>query len=231
MRFLKIFLLSLLCALPFSAQAQDTYGEYHDPIEGFNRGVYAFNRGVDKILLRPVAWGYRYAVPQYGRDRVGDFFTNLSEPVTFLNSLLQGDVNNAFVTFWRFAINSSVGILGLYDQAQYAGLKLRREDFGQTLGWYGVGPGFYLMLPILGPSSGRDAIGRLADTFTTPTTYIEEEWVPIGLTIAEGIHRRSTVLDFTDQVDATAIDPYATYRSTYMQYRADMIRNGRPSVK
>lgn len=229
MRFFKIFSLLAVLAMAVSpAYAQDAADD-GDPIEGFNRTIFTFNKGVDYVLIRPVAWGYREIVPQYGRERVGNFFTNLGEPVNFLNAALQGDADQAFTTFWRFLINSTIGILGLYDQASYMGLDYRNEDFGQTLGYYGAGPGFYLVLPILGPSNARDAIGKVVDVFTDPVTYVEEDWVPIALAVGEGIHTRAAYLEITDNIDETSIDPYANYRSLYLQRRIDLINNGNPS--
>lgn len=221
--FTLLFASFFLMAAPVMAQ-EDLADQ--DPIEGLNRGIFMFNRGVDTVLLRPIAWGYREVVPAYGRDRVGSFFQNLGEPVNFANAVLQGDLEQGFTTFWRFLINSTVGLAGLYDQAQHMGLPYRQEDFGQTLGHYGSGPWFYLVLPIIGPSSGRDAVGRVADWFTNPVSYIDEEEVSIGLAIGEGIHRRASILEITDQIDNSAIDPYATYRSAFLQRRLDLINNG-----
>lgn len=222
-------LVALAAALISSPLKAQDYADDADPIEGLNRAIFTFNQGVDYVLIRPVAWGYREVVPQYGRDRMGNFFTNLGEPVNFVNAALQGDLNQAFTTFWRFLINSTIGIAGLYDQASYMGLAYRNEDFGQTMGWYGAGEGFYLVLPILGPSSARDAIGMVADVFTSPLTYVEEESIPLGVAIAKGIHTRAAYLEITDNIDETAIDPYATYRSLYLQRRIDLIQNGQPS--
>ena len=218
-----IFFLSLLvAALPLHAEEE---GEY-DPIETVNRGTFFFNKYLDKGVIRPLAWGYRKIVPDYGRDRVGDFFANLAEPVNFLNALLQGDGTQAANTLGRFVVNTTIGVVGLWDQAQKMDLPYRQEDFGQTLGYYGVKPGFYLVLPVLGPSSGRDAVGKVADWFTSPVTYIDNDAITYGLAAGQGIHYRSTILDITDQIDASAIDPYATYRSAYFQRRVDLISNG-----
>lgn len=204
--------------------AQET--EDNDPIEGFNRAIFTFNQGVDTVLIRPIAWGYKYIMPQYGEERVTSFFTNLGEPVNFLNSGLQGDSDQAFNSLFRFLINSSVGVAGLYDQAQYAGLPYRREDFGQTLGAWGVDHGFYLVLPLLGPSSGRDGVGRVVDMFSDPFNYINDDVTRIALTAGKVIETRAGLLEITDQFDQ-AIDPYATYRSAYLQRRLDQVNNGR----
>lgn len=224
-----LFAFLVIIAVSAPAHAQDSYAEDIDPIEGFNRGIFWFNKGVDTAIIRPIAWGYKHGVPQYGRDRLGNFFSNLGEPVNFLNAALQGDVDQTFTTLWRFLINSTLGIGGLWDQAAGMGLQYRSEDFGQTLGHYGVGPGFYLVLPILGPSNGRDAVGLVADAFSNPVSYVEPEWIPIALAVGAGIHKRATYLEITDNIDNTSIDPYATYRSAYLQRRIDLINNGTPS--
>lgn len=223
-RFIAIFMFAFMLAASAPAKAQEA-GDI-DPIEGVNRAIFAFNKVLDTYIVRPIAWTYRKVVPDYGRERVNSFFTNLGEPINFANAVLQGDTKQAFTTFWRFALNSTVGIGGIFDQAKYMNLPYRKEDFGQTMGTYGMGPSFYLMLPILGPSSGRDAVGRVADWFTDPVSYVDNDWVVYGLAAAEGINDRARILDFTDQTDRSAIDPYATYRSTYLQYRADLIKNG-----
>jgi phospholipid-binding lipoprotein MlaA len=196
-----------------------------DPLEPVNRGIFAFNEAVDDFLIQPVARTYKGVVPEWGRDRVGNFFENLSAPVTFLNSVLQGDVDNAFATFWRFMINTTFGIGGLFDQAEIAGLAARDEDFGQTLGHYGADPGTYLVLPFIGPTTTRDAVGLVADSVTNPFNYVSGE-VIIGHVVGEGVHDRSEVLDLTDEIDRTSFDPYSTYRSAYFQKRKDLVTNG-----
>lgn len=212
--------LALVTAPVVAADVDD-----EDPIEGFNRAIFTFNQGVDTVLIRPIAWGYKYAMPDYGEERVSSFFSNLGEPVNFLNAGLQGDADQAFNSFFRFLINSSVGIVGLYDQAQYAGLPYRREDFGQTLGNWGLGHGFYLVLPLLGPSSARDGVGRVVDIFTDPFNYINDDTTRIALTAGRVIETRAGLLEITDQFD-DSIDPYATYRSAYLQRRLDLVNNG-----
>lgn len=210
-----------LIAAPLVAEEADD----GDPIEGFNRTIFTFNHGVDTVLIRPIAWGYKYVMPDYGEERVSSFFSNLGEPVNFLNSGLQGDADQAFNSLFRFLINSSVGIAGLYDHAQYAGLPYRREDFGQTLGSWGLDHGFYVVLPLFGPSSARDGIGRVVDIFTDPFNYINDDTTRIAITAGRVIETRAGLLEITDQFD-DSIDPYATYRSAYLQRRLDMVNNG-----
>ena len=220
---LRIFFITMLAvALPAFAQEPSE----NDPLETVNRGVFFFNKYLDKGVLRPLAWTYRKVVPDYGRDRIGNFFTNLAEPVNFLNILLQGEPGLAADTLGRFVVNTTFGVAGFWDRAKDMNLPYRQEDFGQTLGHYGSGPGFYLVLPVLGPSSARDGAGKVVDWFTNPVSYIDNDAITYGLAIGQGIHYRSTILDITDQIDESAIDPYATYRSAFLQRRADLITNG-----
>lgn len=206
-------------------------GEVYDPWEPFNRKVYRFNEALDKYMLQPTARGYRKVVPAWGRERVHLFLRNLSEPLTFVNAVLQVDSDRAITSFWRFAINSTWGVGGMFDIAGQEGLVYRDEDFGQTLGRYGVGPGPYLMLPILGPSNPRDALGKGVDVFTDPFNLILDDeqailWARYGVNLVD---TREQLLDITDEVELNSFDPYAAYRSIYMQNRASKIRNGESS--
>jgi len=221
----QLFLILCMGVLVVATPAVAEDSDDGDPIEGFNRAIFTFNHGVDTVLIRPIAWGYKHAMPDYGQERVSSFFSNLGEPVNFLNSGLQGDTDQAFNSLFRFLINSSVGIAGLYDQAQYAGLPYRREDFGQTLGEWGMGHGFYLVLPLLGPSSARDGVGRVVDIFTDPFNYINDDTTRIALIAGKVVDTRAGLLEITDQFD-DSIDPYAAYRSAYLQRRLDQVNNG-----
>lgn len=208
--------------------AKEAYApdEVYDPVETVNRAIYGFNDFLDKILLKPVAEGYRYIVPKPVRKGVHNALSNLKEPVTVLNSALQGDKENSFTSFWRFTINSTWGILGIFDVASEAGLPLREEDYGQTAGVYGAGNGPYLMLPILGPSNARDVFGRVVDTFTDPFNYALHDDATVGRSIVTGIDARERTLDLIDEIKRTSLDPYAAIRSLYTQKRADEIANG-----
>lgn len=196
-----------------------------DPFEPVNRGVFAFNEVVDNAVLQPVARAYRFLVPEYGRQRVTNVLSNLTMPVVFLNSVLQGDPGNAFSSLFSFVLNSTLGIGGIFDFAgANTDLKVNREDFGQTLGVWGVGPGAYIMLPIIGPSSARDTVGMVADWFSDPFNYADNEIV-ITRTVLRTIDARAGTLDLTDEVYRTSLDPYATFRSGYLQKREAMVKN------
>ena len=196
-----------------------------DPLETMNRGIYAFNDVFDRFLLAPVARCYRSAVPEYGRQRVTNVLANLKQPVIFLNSVLQADPENAFSSFWSFMLNTTLGIGGLFDFADVnTDLKVRDEDFGQTLGVWGVGPGPYIVLPILGPSSLRDTVGLAGDWFSDPFNYLDDEIV-ITRTVIRAIDARANTLDLTDEINEKSFDPYATFRSGYLQKREAQVQN------
>ncbi|MCP5362196.1 MAG: VacJ family lipoprotein [Hyphomicrobiales bacterium] len=200
---------------------------YHpipDPLEGLNRKVFEFNETMDETFLSPVARTYRNAVPEWGRYRVGNVLSNLGEPVNFVNSILQGDVESIFTSFWRFTLNTTLGLGGLFDQASSWGLKEKRRDFDQTLANYGVGTGPYLVLPFFGPSTARGTVGRLGDVFADASTYAS--WpVAAGYRTTDIIHTRSEYLDLVDDIRRDSFDPYATFKSAYTQRRAKLIEN------
>lgn len=199
----------------------------YDPLEGLNRGIFAFNKVVDQGVLRPVSIVYKSVFPSYARDRVSHFLDNLKSPIVFANSLLQGDAQNTFVTFWRFAINSTLGVLGMFDIATELGVPQRNEeDFGQTLAVWGLGEGPYLVLPLLGPSGVRDVLGRGVDVALDPLTYnMLEDREHIYLRVADVIDARTRLGAVIDNTYRDAIDPYATFRSLYLQRREALIKN------
>lgn len=222
-------------AAPVNAQQADdfdVYDDYYagtqisDPLEGFNRGVYKFNLFFDKMLLRPIAKGYVTVVPEFGRDRVHCFLTNLGEPVNMLNGFLQGNPEYGFTSMWRFLINTTLGVGGLFDFAGYNfGLTEKDEDFGQTMGRYGVGSGPYIMIPFLGPSSGRDVLGRIVDAFTNPFNYVDEDGYIYARVVADAVDSRSRNMELLEDIERGSVDPYATIRSSWTQYRAAQVRN------
>src|SRR3954451_11493938 len=143
-----------------------------DPFETVNRGIYQFNEGVDKAILKPIAQGYRFVVPQFIRGSISNFFSNINDVVVMLNNVLQGKFTTAYSDFGRIAMNSTLGIVGLFDIASEAGIEKHDEDFGQTLGYWGVQDGPFLMLPFYGPSTVRDTVGRAVDYHLDPVTYV-----------------------------------------------------------
>jgi phospholipid-binding lipoprotein MlaA len=218
---------SLLLSACASAPAN---GDVYDPYEKVNRGVYEFNTFLDKGLIRPVAKGYRYVTPYGIRSRIGNFSDNLREPVNMLNAFLQGDFTQGMVDFWRFLLNTTVGLGGLNDVASTAGLKHRTEDFGQTLAAWGSGPGPFIELPLLGPSNGRDTVGRVVDFATTPWYYFMGGTGDVALTAGQGLVERERLIDPMDDIYDTSLDPYITFRSVYDQHRNAAIRNTQDST-
>jgi phospholipid-binding lipoprotein MlaA len=200
-----------------------------DPFEPFNRTMYSFNNGVDRVLLGPVAHGYETVVPQFGRRRVRDFLDHWKSPVWFANDVLQGDFNHAGVTASRFALNTTVGVLGVYDfAAAHAELPKRDEDFGQTLGVHGMSNGAYLMLPLYGPTTFRDLTGTFVDILMDPFTWAEFD----GDDAFRVTTRTLDIVDIRVQTDPVietvreSIDPYAQARALYIQNRRERVRNG-----
>lgn len=200
-----------------------------DPFEPVNRKIYAFNTWLDRRLLEPTSTAYGRFVPAPARTSTRAFVDNLKGPVWLTNDLLQGEWDRAGQTATRFTLNTTLGVAGLYDFAdRVAGIPKHDEDFGQTLGSYDIGNGPYLMLPILGPSTTRDAFGRVVDTVIDPTNLIQPNdalGYRLGLLTADTIDIRYQTAPAIDAV-ADAADPYAQVRSLYVQARNGSIRNG-----
>lgn len=223
--------LTIVSACAATSPENTTRASYdYDPIEPVNRGIFRFNEFVDTIVLEPAARAYRFVVPKAGRRAVGNFFTNMSEPVTVLNATLQRDPERAFTAFWRFTLNSTFGAAGLFDWAEdNAGLEHRREDFGQTLAIWGAPAGPYLVLPLMGPSNVRDTVGQVVDGFSDPFNYDEvlETDTRIVLGVVNIVDLRKQNIEVIEDIYDTSFDPYSTIRSGYLQRRDDMIRNGK----
>ena len=213
-----------------SSQSADGFQTVYDPLEPLNRSIFKVNEAVDFIVIRPISATYRQVVPDPLQEMVTNFLRNLATPVTLLNELLQGDWEGAEVAATRFFLNSTVGLAGLIDIAGYNTPELahRSEDFGQTLGVWGVGDGPYLVLPLLGPTNLRDGVGRIVDTASDPLTYVDDEtitWTRLGLTAVDA---RARSLDALDEIQGSSIDFYAAIRSLYWQNRRSEIFDGAP---
>ncbi len=199
----------------------------NDPLEDVNRVVFEINRTIDETLLKPAAIIYRGVVPEFGRERIDNALSNLGEPVTFANDLLQGEFERAGITAARFVMNSTLGFFGMFDvAAEGAGLERHKEDFGQTLGVWGLGQGPYLMLPLLGPSNPRDVVGIVADMFMDPFGYVFDSDVKNARSIMTAVNERSKYIEELDSVEKTSVDFYAALRDLYRQKREADIRNG-----
>lgn len=197
--------------------------ETADPLEGVNRKVYAFNEGLDMVLIKPLAKGYVYVTPGFVQTGVGNFFDNLFYPTVFMNQFLQGKVKTGAQDTGRFLINTTLGIAGLFDVATQVGLKENNEDFGQTFAVWGVGSGPYVVLPVLGPSTGRDTVGRVAGMFANPLFYIEDDETRYGLLGLNTIDTRARLLKADELVTG---DKYLFVRDAYLQRRKHLINDG-----
>jgi phospholipid-binding lipoprotein MlaA len=204
-----------------------------DPWEGMNRSIYGFNDALDRALVEPTAKGYRAITPAFFRSGVRNFLHNLRAPVIFTNDVLQAEPERAGTTLGRFAINTTVGVAGLFDVATHAGLEKHDEDFGQTLAVWGFSSGPYLMLPFLGPSTVRDATGRVVDIAIDPITYADFRHDDTARAVRFGadlLTQRTDAIEAIESIRETSLDPYVSTRSAYFQARASAIRNGEEAV-
>lgn len=212
-----------------SAPDAASAGAISDPWEGFNRRMFSVHKGLDRAVVGPVARGYKAVTPRPVRKGVGNFVDNLGEPVTFVNDVLQLKPKRAGKTVGRFVINTTVGVLGVFDVAGNAGLPRESEDFGQTLGRYGAEPGPYVFIPVLGPSSVRDVGGRVVDGFINPLNTVDFEnatEIRAGVYVGGAVNTRAELDPQIRQLEATATDEYATYRSLYAQRRRAEVADG-----
>jgi phospholipid-binding lipoprotein MlaA len=200
-----------------------------DPYEPFNRGVYRFNDGLDKAVVQPAARAYRGLLPLFVRESVGNVFSNIGDVRNVLNNGLQGKLGAAYADLGRILINSTLGLGGLFDIASEAGIDKHNEDFGQTLGAWGARSGSFLMLPILGPTSTRDALGSVVDYATNPLTFVDPTGAQFALRGAEGIDNRTQLLDAGAVLEKSVLDPYLFMRDAYFQRRQALVRDGRPA--
>ena len=212
-----------------AAEAAEPQGDPADPWEGWNRKVFAVNMAVDRALLVPLAEGYRAVTPKVGRRGLRRFLAHLKSPVIFANDLLQGEFARAGETLSLFMINSTIGAGGFADPMGHMGVAPHKEDFGQTLAVWGVESGPYLFVPLLGPSSGRDAFGSVVEIGLNPLLYVRTDAASIArLSTAGvgGISAREQFLDPLAEIEAKSLDFYASYRSFYTQARKREIANG-----
>lgn len=199
-----------------------------DPLEGFNRSVDGFNQVVDKAVVKPLAQGYDKVTPPEIKTVIGNFFSNLDDISVAVNNLLQGKPKAAGSDISRFALNTTIGIVGLADVATELGFQKNDEDFGQTLGVWGVGSGPYLVLPLLGPSTLRDAPARFVDAPLDPLYHYDDIRVRNSLLVVNVVNTRARLLPATDLVERVALDQYAFVRDAYLKRRASLIRDGAP---
>ncbi len=211
--------------------ARAEYERINDPLEPLNRATHDFNMTVDRFILKPIAQVYRAIFPKPIRKGITNALDNLQAPLIFANDILQGEFDRGGVTLGRFITNSTIGIAGLFDPATKMGMEKHTEDFGETLAVWGVGEGFYLVLPFFGPSNPRDALGRGVEFFGDPVSIALEDndlkEVSYARTGLEVVDYRERNIETLEDLERNTGDLYATMRSAYRQNRAFRISNGR----
>ncbi|MEK6211243.1 MAG: VacJ family lipoprotein [Pseudomonadota bacterium] len=226
-RALLPFVLACACLLAGCATGPNP----RDPYEGFNRKVFAFNEGLDKAVLKPVAKGYAKVLPKFARTGVTNFFNNLGVVVTTFNDAIQLKGEKVPVDIARFVTNLTFGIFGLIDVATELGIENRHEDFGQSLGYWGVGSGPYIVLPFFGPSTVRDGSGLAVDFVVSPFFYWEEQGqVRWGLVAVDIVNTRANLLPAEKFLDESGVERYTFLRDGYLQRREYLIHDGNPPV-
>jgi phospholipid-binding lipoprotein MlaA len=221
---MRISWLAAACLL--TACAHSPIDEPSDPLEPVNRAFFTFNEKLDQYVARPVAQTYVTYVPQPMRVGVGNFLRNITYPTVIVNDVLQGKVTQAGADTGRLLLNSTFGIGGLLDPATMVGLERHDEDFGQTFGKWGIGPGWYLMIPFLGPSSNRDLVGRVGNTLTNPVSYASSD-VTIPFAVIEALDTRAGLLG-AEKVVQQQFDRYIFVRGAYLQRRQNQVYDGNP---
>ncbi len=229
---MRLLAAAVFCTLAWGCASAP--GEASDPLEPVNRVFFHFNHALDKHAALPAASFYRSAIPEPVRKGLHNFLANLNEPVTFGNDVLQGDFDNAGKSAERFALNTTLGAAGFLDVATERGLYRRPEDFGITLGKYGVPSGPYLVLPLLGPETVRDFSARFADSYMVPTHYFSysgKTEVSLLMNGLGALDQRSQNVSILHDIERISVDYYATSRSIYLQSRESRIHDGEPAAE
>ena len=229
--FISCFFVSSCATVPTDPAARAVYEANNDPLEPLNRQIFTFNLRADKYVMRPVINGYRAVTTPNFRKNIRTFFANLKTPLTVVNDLLQLNFANAGLALSRFTINSTLGFFGFFDVADRLGIAPHTESFANTLGYWGVPSGPYLMLPLLGPSSIRDASGMVTDIFLDPITYVSAAngedtlfAISIGVDGLEAIVQYENIVDLMDDARKNSLDFYAYMRTMYQQHRKAAIQ-------
>lgn len=217
------------CVVALSLAGCATNGDPRDPLEPMNRAVHGFNETVDRVAMKPLAQGYKAALPGFAQTGVRNFFSNLDDAVVVANDLLQLKIERASQDLMRVAINSGLGLFGILDIASEAGLKKHNEDFGQTLGHWGVGTGPYLVLPFFGPSNFRDTAGLIVDSsYADPVYSLQDNEAGNSVVVVRAISRRADLLDAKTALDTAALDGYEYSRDFYLERRRALVYDGKP---
>lgn len=225
-RWARIVFVALL--LTAAGCATTNGGDARDPIEGFNRAIYSFNDGFDQAIAKPVATAYRDVLPAPVRGWVRNFFANIADLWIGANNLLQGKPADTVTDWARFAFNSTFGIFGLNDVASEMGLEKHDEDFGQTLGRWGVGDGAYVVWPFLGSSTVRDSMGLIPDIHFDPVLRHKPKGVRYFMAGTRGVGKRADLLDASRIMEEAALDKYVFQRDAHLQRRRSLIYDGNP---
>ncbi len=205
-----------------------TTSQSGDPLEGYNRAMYSFNDLADRAVIKPIAKVYDAVTPDPISQGVSNFFSNLNEITVILNDLLQFKFSQAADDTGRFLLNSTVGFAGVFDVAGYAGHQKHNEDFGQTLGAWGVNSGAYVVLPFFGPRTMRDSVGLVADVYTDPVPYIDHVPTRNQVAATRIVDSRANLLHAEKVLDQAALDEYAFVRDAYLQRRQNLVYDGNP---
>ena len=225
----RICALLLVCAsILLSSCAAVTAPDKRDPWESFNRSVDAFNQGFDRSIARPVAETYKNYTPDTVQTGVSNFFSNLNDIIVTLNDLLQFKFTQAAQDLSRFAFNTTAGLFGLIDVSSHMGLPKHNEDFGQTLASWGVGSGPYVVLPFLGPNTVRSSTGIAADWQVDPVYTITDTTARWSAIVLRAVNTRASLLEATNIMEKSGIDPYVFMRNAYLQHRNSLIYDGNP---
>ncbi len=211
-----------------STPAPGSNAAVNDPIEGFNRSMFGFNEKVDENVLKPVATGYKNVVPSPARTGITNFYNNFEDAWSAVNSLLQLKFENAASNTMRVMVNTTLGFGGLLDWGSAMSLKRYNEDLGQTLGYWGVGEGAYVVWPLLGPSTARDSVALPVDMAAGPGLVINSTPVSIGVTALNVVNTRANLLDSTALLDDIVLDKYIFVRDGFLQRRRSQVYDGNP---
>ncbi|MCC6763691.1 MAG: VacJ family lipoprotein [Deltaproteobacteria bacterium] len=225
MRTMPALLIALALAAPAAARAEEQPGADYDPWQRMNRGIFWFNDQCDVYVLEPVAKGWDVVMPERAETSISNFFANLRFPVVMVNNLLQGKPGAAAIDVGRFMVNTSFGIAGLFDPATLWGLTKHNEDFGQTLGVWGVPPGPYLVLPLFGPSNPRDTAGMPVDYVLSITPLVLNSFWWTGAGVVNVVNTRAQYLDEVRNAKEASLDYYVFARNAYYQRRTALVND------
>ncbi len=224
----KVLILAGSIAVAGCASSPDSYRDPKDPLEPYNRAMFKFNTDFDNAFVKPAAKGYQYITPEPVDRSITNFFNNIDDITSAVNNLLQFKLSRFGTDVGRVAVNSTAGLLGVLDVATNLGLPSYKEDFGQTLGYWGLGPGPYFVIPILGPSTIRDTVGWAGDIYVDPFFSVSKNEIYWGAVTLRIVDRRADLLKSTEIFEEAAVDPYTFLRDAYLQRRRSKVYDGNP---